>query len=299
MNSILPILKQNGDLADRSGASPITLPSFPWIAGIAFISYGLSIGIQVNRQDIFSQLPDYLPPGWEPLSSPLVDKLYTLVLTANEADYVLFDETGELARTTELDRILLALDGNIRSYIGTSVEDLLFVHAGVVAWRDRAIVIPGRSYSGKTTLVAALVQAGAIYYSDEYAVFDNNGLVYPYPRHLSVRHAAGDRIKTCPVAALGGTSGTKPLPVGLVVTTHYQSGAQWHPSEISPGAAILALLDNTLVARLRPQFAMSILAAVVSATVAIQSQRGEAAEVAIMLLEQLEKLPIVAESVCK
>ena len=274
-----------------------TLASLDAHTRITLMSYGLSIGIQVNHQDILSQLPDYLPPGWELSPSPLVDKLYTLILTADGANYLLSEESGEIARSTELDRILLTLDASIRKYIGTSVEDLLFVHAGVVAWRDRAIVIPGRSYTGKTTLVAALVQAGAVYYSDEYAVFDRDGLVHPYPRHLSVRQTDGNRIKTCPVAGLGGKSGTKPLPVGLVVTTQYQSGTQWQPSEISPGAAILSLLDNTLVARLRPEFAMSILATAVADTVALQSPRGEASDVATMLLQQLENFPIVVESI--
>ena len=43
----------------------------------------------------------------------------------------------------------------------------------IVTWgRGRAIVIPGRTFSGKSTLVAELVRAGATYYSDEYAVED-------------------------------------------------------------------------------------------------------------------------------
>jgi hypothetical protein len=291
--STLPRLKPNLDISSEYISSREILASLPCAAGIAFISYGLKIGIQVNHLDILIQLSDYLPPGWEHSPSPLVDKLYSLILAANGQEYLLSDEEGELARTTELDRILLALDANLRIYIGTSVQDLLFVHAGVVGWRDLAIVIPGRSFSGKTTLVAALVKAGAVYYSDEYAVFDSNGLVHPYPRNLSIRQASGDRIKTCPVAELGGRYGSKPLAVGLIVSAHYQSGSQWNPTWISPGAALLALLDNTLVARTRPQFAMSILATAVSDTFALQSQRGEASEVAVALLSELEQLSIV------
>jgi uridine kinase len=41
------------------------------------------------------------------------------------------------------------------------------------------IAIPGRSFSGKTSLVTALVRAGAVYYSDEFAVIDRDGLVRP------------------------------------------------------------------------------------------------------------------------
>jgi hypothetical protein len=42
------------------------------------------------------------------------------------------------------------------------------------------MVLPGKSFAGKTTLVAALVRAGAEYWSDEYAVLDANGDVHPY-----------------------------------------------------------------------------------------------------------------------
>src|SRR4051794_20574153 len=66
-------------------------------------------------------------------------------------------------------------------------------------------VIPRVSHSGKTTLVAALVRAGATYYSDEYAVFDAQGSVHPYARPLGIRDGNGDRPRRCPVQELGGT----------------------------------------------------------------------------------------------
>lgn len=279
--SILPKLK----LDRPSGCNT----SRDWEAGISFISYGLHIGIRVNDSDVLMRLADYLPPGWEPSPLPVVDKLYSLIVASGNDYHLLYDEEGELARTTELSRVLHALDANLRLWIGTSVQDRLFVHAGVVGWRNKAIVIPGRSFSGKTTLVAALVKAGATYYSDEYAVFDSDGRVHPYPRALSVRQGLGERIKTCPVANLGGKSGSEPLSVGLIVSAQYQSGAQWHPNRTTQGEAVLALLDNTLVARLRPQFALPILARAVSETLAIQGKRGEAEEVALALLQQLEQ----------
>lgn len=292
-NSVLPQLNAKIDRSNQSVQSREYLNSLPWKAGTTFSSYGLQIGIQVNDPDILMRLPDYLPPGWEPSPSPIVDKLYSLIVAAGNEYYLLYDEEGELARTTELDRVLLALDANLRLYIGTSVRDLLFVHAGVVGWRDRAIVIPGRSFSGKTTLVAALVKAGAVYYSDEYAVFDSTGLVHPYPRALSIRQESGDRIKTCPVSELGGKSGTKPLVVGTIAISHYQLGSRWHPSSVSQGEALLALLDNTLVARIRPQFALPILAVAVAEALALKGTRGEADAVAVALLHQVDELLIV------
>jgi predicted ATPase len=44
--------------------------------------------------------------------------------------------------------------------VATEAPRRVFVHAGVVGWKGQAILVPGRSYSGKTTLIAALMKAG-------------------------------------------------------------------------------------------------------------------------------------------
>jgi hypothetical protein len=69
----------------------------------------------------------------------------------------------------------------------------VFVHAGCVVVDGRAILMPGRSMSGKTSLTAALIRAGASYWSDEYAVLDSRGSVRPYPRRLAIRPYDGGR----------------------------------------------------------------------------------------------------------
>ena len=72
-------------------------------------------------------------------------------------------------------------------YVAEEARRGVFVHAGVVGWKGRALVLPGKSGAGKTTLVAELIRAGATYYSDEYAVLDERGRVHPYARPLAVR----------------------------------------------------------------------------------------------------------------
>jgi hypothetical protein len=263
---------------------------FPWQAELSLVSYGLHIGIRSNDRSVLDCLSDYLPPGWEPSSSPVVSELYSLTVEEahEELRYQLKRAEEKLIETTKLEEALDTFDSDLRLQVAIAAQDKLFVHAGVVSWQGKAIVIPGRSFSGKTTLVAALVKAGAIYYSDEYAVLDANGLVHPYPRPLSVRQTEGARVKRCPVEEFGGTAGVEPLPVGLIVHSQYQPGAEWNPRPVSSGQAVLALLDNTVVARLRPDFALPILASAVSAALSIEGQRGDANEVAVALLQQLE-----------
>ena len=67
-------------------------------------------------------------------------------------------------------------------------------------------MLPAPSFGGKTTLVAALVRAGAIYYSDEFAVLDEQGFVHPYAKPLSIRGADNWQVNHS-VASLGGVVG--------------------------------------------------------------------------------------------
>jgi hypothetical protein len=183
--------------------------------------------------------------------------------------------------------ILKTLEDQLHFNTALGARQKLFVHAGVVGWRGQAIVIPGRSFSGKTSLVAALVRSGATYCSDEYAVLDGRGWVHPYPKPLSVRNEKGDSARRCPVEALGGRAAAEPLPVGLVLAVFYQPGAEWRPRALSPGEIVMALLDNTVLVRQKPRIALSILGAVADEARGLKGERGESAEVAPLLLEML------------
>jgi hypothetical protein len=155
----------------------------------------------------------------------------------------------------------------------------VFVHAGVVGWRGKAILIPGRSHTGKTTLVAELVRAGATYYSDEYAVLDEKGRVHPYLKPLGIREGDDYRQTMYTPESIGGKVGTKPLPVGHVLVSGYKEGARWRPRPISAGQAVLALLDNAVSARRQPEKVMAALKTVASNANALKSERGEASAV--------------------
>ena len=69
-----------------------------------------------------------------------------------------------LAHSACVEEVLDVLEAHISLTVAARTSQWLFVHAGVVEWRGRAIVLPGRSFSGKTTLVAALVQIYSLEY---------------------------------------------------------------------------------------------------------------------------------------
>ncbi|HEX9185918.1 MAG TPA: hypothetical protein VGB87_02520, partial [Vicinamibacteria bacterium] len=157
-------------------------------------------------------------------------------------------------------------------------------------WCGRAILIPGRSRSGKTTLVAELVRAGAQYLSDEFAVLDARGRVHPFAKPLSIRGPGGCDLhaQSRRVEELGGTCATRPLPVGLVVLAEYRPGACWRPERLSPGRAVLEMLAHTVPARLRPEASLQSLEGAVARATVWKGERGEARELVPRLLESVE-----------
>jgi hypothetical protein len=163
---------------------------------------------------------------------------------------------------------------------------MLFVHAGVIAWHGRAIVLPGRSGAGKTTLVRALIEAGADYCSDEFAVLDGEGRVHAYPVPLSIR---GIGLPTARRSAetLGGRVATTPVGVEVIVITEYQRGARWRPRELSKSEALLALVEHTVAARQPPEYTLPVLRRTVLGARTIRSRRGDSRALADRLLDEL------------
>ena len=169
-----------------------------------------------------------------------------------------------------------ALAAHAELFVAERAPDHLFVHAGVVGWEGRAIVMPGASFAGKTTLVQAWLEAGATYYSDEFAVLDRAGRVHPFARPLAIRDGSTASTRRVPVAALGAETGTTPLPIGLVLVTSYRAGARWRPRRLTAAPTLLALMRHTVAARGNPEHSMPILKQAVSSGIAFAGLRGEA-----------------------
>jgi hypothetical protein len=136
-------------------------------------------------------------------------------------------------------------------------------------------VVPGYSHAGKSTLVRALVDAGATYYSDEFAVFDRRGRVHPFPRTLRLRSESRGDSGTHARRAERATM-PPPLPLGLVVKTAFESGAEWNPRPLAAGDTLLALLPHAGRANSAPAAVMATFARSTARAAGIESARGEA-----------------------
>jgi hypothetical protein len=285
--SVMPRLKAGRVPVDR-------IDRLGWAAGTCIDTYGVRVGVRCNEPRVLDLLEPRLPPGWKPAASPVVDRLFSLWVDPREdgarRPSRLYAGRFRRARTRDLDELLATLESEIRQSVAAEAPGRVFVHAGVVGYHGQAIVIPGRSRSGKTTLVAELVKAGAEYYSDEFAVLDPDGRVHPFPKPLSVRGEGGCDLHARRQSAeeLGGVCGREPLSVGLVVLTSFRGGASWSPRRLSAGEAVLEMLTHTVPARLRPEDSLAALGQAVEGAAVLEGERGEAQELAGRLLALME-----------
>ena len=255
---------------------------------MSVLAYGVRIGVRLDDPGLANDLAHHLPPGAQCAEFSDTERVYSLTTEENDSSCKcrsLYVNGTPLARCSTVAAVLRAFEADVQLYVAEMAPDYVFVHAGVVSWRGRGILLPGRSFSGKTTLVAELVRAGADYYSDEYAVLDSAGCVHPYARPLSIREEGGAGFTRHSVDAFGGQAGSTPLPVGLVVVSKFQPGRKWQPRYLSPGSGVLALLANTVPARRIPGIVMARLHRVVSLAPVVASERGEAASVVEPILE--------------
>lgn len=227
---------------------------------------------------------DYLPPLWKLATTTAVDRLFSLRI--EKSTHTLFEDDELAAKSRSLKVVFEDFETRLKIYVAEMARRRVFIHAGAVGWQGRAIIIPGRSMSGKTSLVKELVRAGATYYSDEYAVLDMHGRVHPYPQPLAIRNHGTFKQKKRRVEELGGVTGTRPLPVGMVIVSQYKAGARWRPGALSAGQGALELLANTVPARRKPEVVIPTLQQVVSNAAVLKGSRGEARETAKRILEQ-------------
>src|SRR5260370_16844451 len=233
-----------------------------WADGMSFVSYGVRVGVRVNDSAILEEISARLPPEWKPISATVVDHLYSVIGGGAKAETkvrqlnLAYWNLLRIARSRNFDDVLDIFESHVQLTVAEHAPRRVFVHAGVVGWNNRAILIPRLIPSGKTTLVNQLVRAGATYYSDEYAVIDSRGRVHPYPRPLGIRSNESDKAERVRAEQIGGQVGSNPLRVGLGLATSYRKGARFRPRQLTRGKGVLELLANTVSARSQPQLAL-------------------------------------------
>lgn len=249
---------------------------------VAFESFDVRVRVSVGSADLLEHVIPLLPPHARPC--PLETTSESFGLFAEPDGRYRFERTDSpVSKRLELPFALELMQAQLRIYVGMNTPARIFIHAGVVERDGSAIVIPGSSFSGKTTLVRALVEAGARYYSDDYAVIDDSGLVHPFAKPLSIRDADEIQVDHS-VERIGGTAGDEPIPIAAAVFTAYRPGADWRPGTLSHGNGVLRMFEHALTARARAQESLQVLNVALRDAVLLDGERGDATELVAPLL---------------
>ncbi|WP_371345349.1 hypothetical protein [Ancylobacter sp. IITR112] len=234
-----------------------------------------------------------LPAYWQPAEGAEPDVRFTAEPSGRTAGgdvrwRVLEDGTvrGEGVTGAQAAHILaLRMDYQL----GAFARDCAFIHAGVVLHEGRAILLPGASRAGKSTLTAAMVRAGATYVSDDVAAIGLDGRVRLLSRALTLRADMAEK------HALPGAGGTAVLhegtvPVGAVLSLVYRDGAP--PLTLRPlsaGEAVLRLVAQAMNGRHQPEAVLQSCAAAVTSAWCAKGNRGEADAASREILDYLSE----------
>ncbi len=207
------------------------------LRSLEFVSFGVPFRLSAGSDELLARMQRCLPFGAQVRHRSQEAAGNFAVVGGLEANEFRLQVEGEsVAEGAALEVILDRLSSELMVHVANHAVDRVFVHAGVVGWSGNALILPGTSFAGKTTLVAELIRAGASYYSDEYAVLDERGRVHPYGRDLRVREVGGAKQRSVTVGQFDGSAGTVPLPVSHVVFTEYVKEGVWSPQPVSPGS---------------------------------------------------------------
>jgi hypothetical protein len=276
-------------MSDTSGSSPKiediekeSIPEMPHKAWV--IAFGVSVCI---KSDSVKLLEDAVDRSRKALVGnleiiPECSTPHEFSLFRDNGTYVLHHD-GQIARHSSNRRYFLkSFESMLRIKIAEYAYNRVFLHAGVVGWKGKAVIFPGDSFDGKSTLAAEFVRAGADYYSDEYAVLDSDGLVHAFPRLISIRRWNVSEeifdVSEIPAESLGGTIGRGALPVGWILFTKYDENAVWAPTPLTPGKAVIEIISQTIPIRYAPEFSLKVLKKITSNAILLKSNRGDARE---------------------
>jgi hypothetical protein len=245
--------------------------------------HGLRVAVECPTAAVFTTVQDYLSSWCGPSPGSGDGPRRHLTIQISAAGYCLAEGWRPLGTARDLPGILAAF----QEWMDCEVAGLTTctpIHAGVVVLGGRALLLPAASGAGKSTLVAALLARGAGYFSDEFALLDEEGRVHPYPRPLQMRDAVQHR-RSVPASAWHAPVGGEALDVSLILSLRFVMAGRLRLRPIAASEAAVTLLRNT-PHRLdeSKSLAATVLLAVRNAP-AFEGIRGEAAQAADAIVQ--------------
>jgi hypothetical protein len=241
---------------------------------------GCTIRFEASSEDALDLLNRYVFPS-VPRSQP-VSEIHDLHIRLQHEDGVcrLFVDHVEAASASHPRELLRKTIDCLDTGLVPRLKGLFAVHAGAVLIDGRALLFPGASHSGKSSLVHEFLRRGVACFSDEYALVDPQGLIHAYPRVLLVRNGGRDQSPVLQASIV-----SEPAPVGWIFSVQYDSAGSWRIAQVPQSMALLSLLQNTPhKMEERPEMASAFHRAV-NAAVCYAGRRGEVADAVDCILK--------------
>jgi hypothetical protein len=151
-----------------------------------------------------------------------------------------------------LDGVVRGLNAEILDVFARRHRNLVWLHAAAAAWQQHAIVLPGPSRRGKSTVASLLYALGWTYLADETLAVDvSTATAFPFPLTPAFRASASaapvlDPKSQCKrrVDLAAGRVARDPMPIGAVVFPQYVDSGVTRLLPAAPAAGALELVLN-------------------------------------------------------
>lgn len=253
-----------------------------WKLNFGFECYGVKIDLRTDSLEMENVLRKMLPEvgrisdfgDSQTIVSLLTSQKKSINgLYFNEEPALKFEKYRDVLLEGLIDKFLIILSIS-------SLPKNIYLHAGAIVWNNYGIMLPGESYSGKTTLVKEFIKAGAVYITDDLTVLKGTGELLPFPRTLAIRTDSGRELRTA--ESFGARTLTKRSQLKIILFTEFEEKARWEPRKLPPGQAVMKLMSNFYykpAVRQAPAQIVKTLARLTGEIEIFTSKRGDAGSV--------------------
>jgi len=182
--------------------------------------------------------------------------------------------TQENGHCVEVVNILM---NRVKMDLISPVNNALVLHAGLVSYKGKSILLPGNSGNGKSLTTLGLLSLGCEYHTDEVVLQGvDNHKTTPFARPLMIKpHGVkaareligndidsfmlqGETINSLPIGALHDFFGTRiedsyslhsPPPIQSIVFPCYDANSRGKVTSLSPAETMIELFKNNVAAR--------------------------------------------------
>ena len=232
-------------------------------------------------------------------------------LDGSQAPYRITLDTEEVAVAPSSGPALDHLLWHINRQVLEHTDDALLVHAGAVAGRRGAVVLPAPSGSGKSTVVAGLVRSGLGYLTDEAAAIDPaTCMLHPYPKPLSLDQGSlqaladlgppfldavvpegSEKLHVAPTTVRAGSLASV-CPPAFVITPTYMPGAPDRIVPLTRAQALVVMVQSSFNLASFGSSGFLALAELVRRSACYRLEFGDLARGCSLVLDVVERAPL-------